>query len=54
MNMTARSYHRLLKVSQTIADLEGVETVRMKHLREALFYRGMDTLLCGGNADDKE
>ena len=54
MNLTARSYHRLLKVSQTIADLDGAENVQMKHLREALFYRGMDTLFLGGNADDKE
>lgn len=39
MSMTARSYHRLLKVARTIADLDQSETIRRPHLAEALSYR---------------
>jgi magnesium chelatase family protein len=37
--MTARSYHRLLKVARTIADLDDSETVTRPHLAEALSYK---------------
>jgi magnesium chelatase family protein len=36
---SARSIHRLLKVSRTIADLEGAESIEKQHLLEALSYR---------------
>jgi len=39
MNLSARSYYRILKVSRTIADLSGSEEVEEKHLVEALSYR---------------
>jgi magnesium chelatase family protein len=39
MNLTARGYHRVLKVARTIADLDGEERVRRIHLAEALSYR---------------
>lgn len=42
LNLTARSYHRVLKVARTIADLEGAEEIREKHLTEALCYRAAD------------
>ncbi len=37
--LSARAYHRLLKLSRTIADLEGAEDVRENHVLEALQYR---------------
>jgi magnesium chelatase family protein len=40
MNLTARSYHKLLKVSRTIADLEGEDRISVDHIREAACYRG--------------
>lgn len=39
MQLTARSYHKILKVARTIADLEGESSVGIKHLQEAVFYR---------------
>lgn len=38
-NLSARAYHRVLKVARTIADLEGVEHINTVHLCEALGYR---------------
>jgi magnesium chelatase family protein len=38
-HLSARSYHRVLKVGRTIADLEGVSDITIKHLSEALQYR---------------
>lgn len=40
MQLTARAYHRVLKVGRTIADLAGAENVKIEHLKEAIFYRG--------------
>ena len=37
--LTARGYHRVLRVARTIADLDGAPTVRRPHLAEALSYR---------------
>lgn len=37
--LTARAYHRVLKVARTIADLDGDETVRAGHVAEGLRYR---------------
>lgn len=39
MNLSARAYHRVLKLARTIADLAGKEQIEVTHLAEALQYR---------------
>ena len=39
MNLSARSYHKTLKVARTIADLEESDKIRTQHLAEAICYR---------------
>ena len=39
LNLSARAFHRILKVSRTIADLDGAKDVGVSHLAEALQYR---------------
>ena len=42
MELTARTYHKILKVARTIADLAGEDRIRTEHLTEAVGYRMMD------------
>ena len=43
--LTARSYHRMLKVARTIADLEGCGQIQERHLDEAVLYRASDGMM---------
>ena len=39
MNLSARGYHRVLRVARTLADLDGARAVARLHIAEALSYR---------------
>jgi magnesium chelatase family protein len=42
--LSARGYHRLLKVSRTIADMTGDRDIKVPHILEALCYRNLDNI----------
>jgi magnesium chelatase family protein len=41
MRLSARGYHRVLRVARTLADLDGTDTIGRLHLAEALSYRAL-------------
>lgn len=50
LGLSARAYHRVLRVSRTIADLTGEETISAQHLLESLSFRALDRRLDAATA----
>jgi magnesium chelatase family protein len=42
MALTGRTYHKILRVARTIADMEQVKDIQLKHLNEAICYRSIE------------
>ncbi|WP_197029535.1 YifB family Mg chelatase-like AAA ATPase [Butyrivibrio sp. AE3004] len=54
MDLSARAYHKVLRVARTIADLDGSERIEAAHLSEAACYRMMDSKYFSKSGTDAE
>lgn len=46
LNLSMRSYHKIIKLARTIADLDNSHRINLIHLSEAIQYRGLDRRYC--------
>jgi magnesium chelatase family protein len=42
LDLSARAYHKVLKIARTIADLDSQKDIEKKHIAEAIHYRCLD------------
>ena len=45
LKLSARAYHRILKLARTIADIEDSPHIESNHLMEAISYRSLDRFI---------
>ena len=49
MSLTGRTYHKILRVARTLADMEQEKNIKLKHLNEAICYRSIEGKYWGGD-----